>query len=75
MIGNLWELTDSEAAMYEGNDKIELEPADRGKIVVRGGSYESRPDGDEPVTATARRWVAKDFRSPVLGFRLVRPAR
>ena len=58
--------------MYKGNDKTALAPEDRGKVVTRGGSYESRPDGDEPVTATARRWVSRNFRHPVLGFRLVR---
>jgi eukaryotic-like serine/threonine-protein kinase len=73
MIGNVWELTSTEARMYEGNDRTELDPADRGKIVVRGGSYESRPGGDKPLTATSRIWVARDFRSPALGFRLVRP--
>jgi serine/threonine protein kinase/formylglycine-generating enzyme required for sulfatase activity len=75
MIGNVWEWTSSEAAMYKGNDRTTLSEADRGKLVVRGGSYESKPDGDEPVTATSRRWVARDTRSPVLGFRLVRAAR
>jgi serine/threonine-protein kinase len=75
MIGNVWELTGSEAKMYEGNDQTVLNPTDRAKVVARGGSYESRPDGEEPLTATSRRWVAKDFRSPVLGFRLVRPGR
>jgi serine/threonine-protein kinase len=73
LIGNVWELTSTEAGMYEGNDRTELDPADRGKVVVRGGSFESRPDGDKPITATARLWVSKDFRSPALGFRLVRP--
>ncbi|HEU4596855.1 MAG TPA: SUMF1/EgtB/PvdO family nonheme iron enzyme [Pyrinomonadaceae bacterium] len=72
MIGNVWEWTSSPAAMYKGNTRTVLLPADRCKLVVRGGSYESRPDGDEPVNAMSRRWFAKDFRSPVLGFRLVR---
>ncbi len=72
MIGNVWEWTGSPAAMYKGNNRTVLLPADRGKFVVRGGSYESRPDGDEPVDALSRRWFGKDFRSPVLGFRLVR---
>ncbi len=72
MIGNVWEWTGSPAAMYKGNTRTVLLPADRGKFVVRGGSYESRPDGEEPVNAMSRRWFAKDFRSPVLGFRLVR---
>lgn len=75
MIGNVWEWTASEAAMYKGNDRTALSGEDRGKLVVRGGSYESKPDGDEPVTVTSRRWVAREFRSPVLGFRLVRDGR
>ena len=58
--------------MYRGNDQTALAPADRGKFVARGGSYASRHDGDEPITATSRRWLARDFRDPVLGFRLVR---
>ena len=75
MIGNVWEWTTSKAAMYKGNQLTKLSDEDRGKLVVRGGSYESKPDGDEPVTGTSRRWVAPDFRSPVLGFRLVRDGR
>jgi formylglycine-generating enzyme required for sulfatase activity len=75
MIGNVWEWTASEASMYKGNDQTALAPADRGKMVARGGSYESRPDGDEPVTVTARRWVPRNYRHPVLGFRLVREER
>jgi formylglycine-generating enzyme required for sulfatase activity len=73
MIGNVWEWTASEASMYKGNDRTALAPEDRGKMVVRGGSFKSRPDGDEPVTVTARRWFPREFRDPVLGFRLVRP--
>jgi formylglycine-generating enzyme required for sulfatase activity len=72
MIGNVWEWTSSKASMYKGNDRTALGDQDRGKIVARGGSYESRPDGDEPITVTARRWVPRNFRHPVLGFRLVR---
>ncbi len=75
MIGNVWEWTSSEASMYKGNDRTALAPEDRRKMVARGGSYESRPDGDEPVTVTARRWVPRNFRHPVLGFRLVREER
>lgn len=72
MIGNVWEWTASEASMYKGNDRTALAPEDRGKLVARGGSFKSRPDGDEPVTVTARRWLPRRFRDPVLGFRLVR---
>jgi serine/threonine-protein kinase len=74
MIGNVWEWTSTEAAMYKGNDKTALDPKDRGKLVIRGGSYgpEYRPDGDKPITATSRAWVARDTRDTHLGFRLVR---
>jgi serine/threonine-protein kinase len=74
MIGNVWEWTSTEAAMYKGNNRLQLAPDDRGKAVVRGGSYQSTPGGDEPVTATARRWLSKDRKDPVVGFRLVRSA-
>ena len=73
MIGNVWEFTSSEAGMYQGNKVLTLAPEDRGKVVVRGGSYQSSARGGEPVTATSRRWVAKDKKDPVIGFRLVRP--
>ncbi|HVF55503.1 MAG TPA: bifunctional serine/threonine-protein kinase/formylglycine-generating enzyme family protein [Pyrinomonadaceae bacterium] len=80
MIGNVWEWTSSTAAMYKGNDRTKLLEQDRGKMVTRGGSYRSLTDadpktlkaGDEPVAATARRWFAKDYRDPAIGFRLVR---
>jgi formylglycine-generating enzyme required for sulfatase activity len=75
MIGNVWEWTSTTAAMYQGNNRTELRAADRNKLVVRGGSYESTHDGSEPVTLTSRRWVERNFRSPVLGFRLVRAER
>src|SRR5437660_1014150 len=72
MIGNVWEWTGSQASMYKGNDKTALPPGDRGNIIARGGSFKSRPDGDEPITVTSRRWLPHDFRDPILGFRLVR---
>ncbi|HWS89722.1 MAG TPA: bifunctional serine/threonine-protein kinase/formylglycine-generating enzyme family protein [Pyrinomonadaceae bacterium] len=75
MIGNVWEWTASEASMYKGNDRTSLASGDRGKLVARGGSFKSRPDGDEPITVTARRWIPRNFRDPVLGFRLVRAER
>ncbi|HEX7957769.1 MAG TPA: SUMF1/EgtB/PvdO family nonheme iron enzyme, partial [Pyrinomonadaceae bacterium] len=75
MVGNVWEWTASEASMYKGNDRTALSAEDRGKMVARGGSFKSRPDGDEPLTVTARRWLPRGFRDPVLGFRLVRAER
>lgn len=72
MIGNVWEWTSTEASMYSGNNLMKLGPGDERKVVVRGGAYQSLPDGDEPITVTARRWVDKEKRDPVVGFRLVR---
>ena len=72
MIGNVWEWTGTEASLYKGNDRTRMLASDRGKFVVRGGSFKSVVGGDEAITATARRWMAHDFRDPVLGFRLVR---
>ncbi|MGB8508464.1 MAG: SUMF1/EgtB/PvdO family nonheme iron enzyme, partial [Pyrinomonadaceae bacterium] len=72
MIGNVSEWTDSTAETYAGNNRIKLPEEDRGKIVIRGGSYRSKADGDRPITATTRSWVAKNVRDATLGFRLVR---
>ena len=72
MIGNVWEWTSTVATMYKGNNVLGLVAGDKQKAVVRGGSYQSSAQGDEPITATARRWVDKEKRDPVIGFRLVR---
>ncbi|MCA1591604.1 MAG: SUMF1/EgtB/PvdO family nonheme iron enzyme [Acidobacteria bacterium] len=71
MIGNVSEWTSSPAAIYDGNKRMKLPEEDRSKVVVRGGSYRSKPDGDNPITATTRSWVAKDVQDQTLGFRLV----
>ncbi len=73
MIGNVWEWTTTQATMYKGNNRLRLGADDEGKVIVRGGSYQSSASGDQPVTATSRRWVSKDKKDPVIGFRLVRP--
>jgi formylglycine-generating enzyme required for sulfatase activity/serine/threonine protein kinase len=75
MIGNVWEWTASEASMYKGNDRTVLKPEDRGKLIIRGGAYNNRPDGDKPISITARSWFPRDFRDATLGFRLVREER
>ncbi|HVF28665.1 MAG TPA: SUMF1/EgtB/PvdO family nonheme iron enzyme, partial [Pyrinomonadaceae bacterium] len=72
MIGSVWEWTSTEASMYKGNTATKLQPGDEVKMVVRGGSYQSSADGDEPITVTSRRWIDKEKRDPVVGFRLVR---
>jgi formylglycine-generating enzyme required for sulfatase activity len=58
--------------LYKGNDRMRVTAGERGWYVIRGGSFESRPDGDKPITATVRNWVAPDTRDVHLGFRLVR---
>jgi formylglycine-generating enzyme required for sulfatase activity/serine/threonine protein kinase len=72
MIGNVWEWTASEASMYKGNDRTVLKDEDRGKLIIRGGAYNNRPDGDKPITVTVRSWFPRDFHDATLGFRLVR---
>lgn len=72
MIGNVWEWTSSEASIYKGNNRMKLPSQDAGKAVIRGGSYESKATGDEPISATARRFISKDTKDEHLGFRLVR---
>jgi serine/threonine protein kinase/formylglycine-generating enzyme required for sulfatase activity len=72
MIGNVWEWTASRASMYKGNDRTVLKDEDRGKLVIRGGAYNNRPDGDKPISVTARSWFPSNFRDVTLGFRLVR---
>jgi formylglycine-generating enzyme required for sulfatase activity len=68
----VWEWTASEASMYKGNDRTVLKDEDRGKLVIRGGAYNNRPDGDKPISVAARSWFPRGFRDTTLGFRLVR---
>ncbi|MBV8860107.1 MAG: SUMF1/EgtB/PvdO family nonheme iron enzyme [Acidobacteria bacterium] len=72
MIGNVWEWTASEASMYKGNDRTVLKDEDRGKLVIRGGAFNNRADGDKPISVAARSWFPRNFRDATLGFRLVR---
>ncbi len=74
MIGNVWEWTSSKAYIYKGNRYGQIPSQHKSHIVIRGGSYESKIVGKEPITATSRQWFAPTFKSPTLGFRLVREA-
>ena len=77
MIGNVWEWTSSRASYYPGND-APLAPADRDKLVIRGGSHQSLYSkdvdkrGGRDFPGTFRLWVERDRRADTLGFRLAR---
>ena len=72
MIGNVWEWTSTEATHYKGNTRLRLTSKEESKMVVRGGGHASKADGDEPVSATSRRFAVKEEIDPLIGFRLVR---
>src|SRR6266550_2441865 len=71
LIGNVWEWTSSKASLYPGSP-LKLPPQNKDWIVVRGGFYGSPSDPAIKVSATMRDWVAPNYKSPVLGFRLVK---
>jgi serine/threonine protein kinase len=73
LIGNVWEFTSSKASLYPGNS-LTLPPQSKDWTVVRGGFYGSPSDPSSKVSATMRDWVAPNYKSPVLGFRLVKSA-
>ena len=73
LIGNVWEWTSSKASLYPGSP-LKLPPQNKDWIVVRGGFYGSPSDPAIKVSATMRDWVAPNYKSPVLGFRLVKSA-
>jgi formylglycine-generating enzyme required for sulfatase activity len=69
MAGNVYEWTSSQASLYPGND-LEIDPAHKTWIVVRGGAYTT--DHEEKPPSTYRDWFDPSRREPVIGFRLVR---
>ena len=73
LIGNVWELTSSKASLYPGSP-LKLPPQNKDWIVVRGGFYGSPSDPAIKVSSTMRDWVAPNYKSPVLGFRLIKSA-
>jgi len=74
LIGNVWEWTSSKLVAYPGSDG-EIPPAFRGRIIFRGGSYTSNPaDKVNPVSSCVRSAGMPNFKTGVLGFRLVRSA-
>jgi formylglycine-generating enzyme required for sulfatase activity len=71
LIGNVWEWTSSKASLYPGSP-LKLPAQNNDWIVVRGGYYGSPSDPAIKVSATMRDWVAPNYKSPVLGFRLIK---
>lgn len=77
MIGNVWEWTSSESALYPGNPQGLTDLA-RGLMVVRGGSHQSlHPEtvegrGSRPFQATQRAFLGRETLDNTIGFRLVR---
>ena len=70
LIGNVWEWTSSKASVYKGN-ALPLPPNFQDWIVARGGGYSS---ASNKVSGTMRDWFAPNYKNPVLGFRLIKPA-
>lgn len=70
LMGNVWEWTSSKASVYKGNS-LQLPAQYKDWIVARGGSYSSPAN---KVSGTMRDWFAPNYKNPVLGFRLVKPA-
>ncbi len=71
LIGNVWEFTSSKASVYPGNP-AKLPEQLKEWTVVRGGSFQSQTKGDKPISSTYRDWVAPNYKSITLGFRLVK---
>lgn len=71
LMGNVWEFTSSKASVYPGNP-AKLPEQLKDWIVVRGGSFQSQAKGERPVSSTLRDWVAPTYKSPTLGFRLIK---
>ena len=75
IIGNVWEWTSTEIALYPGNTAAEFPPHYKGWIVKRGGSFLSDPnDMQNPITDTYRDFAPAATKHPTIGFRLVRSA-
>ena len=70
LIGNVWEWTSTKASLYPGSP-LKLPDVQKGWIVARGGSFGSQAN---KLSGTMRDWFAPNYKNPVLGFRLVKPA-
>ena len=68
LMGNVWEWTSSKASLYPGST-LKLPDVQQGWMVIRGGCYGSQAS---LVSGTMRDWFAPTYKSPLLGFRLVK---
>lgn len=71
LVGNVFEWTGSPASLYPGSSG-KLEPRSEPSFMVRGGGAIYKSTGKDAITSTFRRDSPASFRSPGLGFRLVR---
>ncbi len=72
LIGNVYEWTSSEAALYPGNEG-DVKSQFKGKVnVFRGGGALNKSTGNKAITSTFRGFVDASKRDQALGFRLVR---
>jgi len=71
LIGNVFEWTSSDAALYPGN-KGEMKNLSEKHLMVRGGSAFQKSTGPNAITSTFRIAIPASRRSAELGFRLVR---
>ncbi|MGH9844785.1 MAG: protein kinase domain-containing protein [Blastocatellia bacterium] len=75
LLGNVGEWTSSQASIYPGNQRANLDAESVSYFVVRGGNYGSSPTGAKPITVTARGFAPRSYQDPNIGFRLVRQTR
>lgn len=68
MGGNVYEWTSSAASLYPGSE-VQLNPAHKNWMVVRGAAYLT--EKKEKLTATFRDWFNPSRKYAVIGFRLV----
>jgi formylglycine-generating enzyme required for sulfatase activity len=69
MAGNVYEWTSSKASLYPGS-QVQIDPAHKGWIIVRGGAYVT--DYKQKPPSTYRDWFDPSRKEPVIGFRLIR---
>jgi serine/threonine-protein kinase len=71
LIGNVFEWTSTEVALYPGS-KGTIKPTKERKMMIRGGSALQNSTGNIPITSAFRTEIDAAKKSQELGFRLVR---